>query len=189
MKSLLYSLLLLISVTVFSSCNENDPEPPTIFIGAFYQGGVIFYIDQTGEHGYISSIYDQSNGCIWGCNPTIISEAYGLAIGTGEQNTKDILNICTSPDIAAAICDTLQYNGFTDWFLPSKDELNLMYQHKGTINDTSIPNGGALLQGTNYWTSSQAGTNSVWVQYFGSGGSQYSNSQKSRNHVRAIRAF
>ena len=63
-----------------------------------------------------------------GCFGTNISGADGTAIGTGAQNTIDIVNANCSPymsgnSIAANICDTLTLGGYSDWFLPSKDEL------------------------------------------------------------------
>ena len=88
-------------------------------IGGFRYGGVIFYIDETGEHGLVCAVTDQSNGAPWGCSGTEITGADETAIGTGKQNTLDILAECTTEGIAAHICDTLTLGGFNDWFLPS----------------------------------------------------------------------
>ena len=62
----------------------------------------------------------------WGCSGTLISGADGPNIGDGEQNTTDIVSGCSEINIYARICFDLVYNGYDDWFLPSKEELVLL---------------------------------------------------------------
>ena len=192
MKKIL--LLSLFSLLIFTQSCHSDEDPPQddpIAIGDFYEGGVIFYLDETGEHDLVVTAFEQSYGTTWKCDTTIIIQgAEGIAIGTGTQNTADILSVCnTSPTIAAAICNSLVLNGYDDWFLPSKDELNEIYLNKDLIDDTAVNNGGILLQHTNYWSSSHSNSNTVWVQTFADGGSQYGNGEYESNHVRAVRSF
>ena len=100
------------------------------YIGASYGGGIIFYIDGTGQHGLISAITDQSTGAQWGCTGTFWGGT-STAIGTGQANTTIIVNGCSAiAGIAARICNDLVLNGYTDWFLPSLDELYQMYLQK-----------------------------------------------------------
>lgn len=96
-------------------------------IGENVNGGLVFYIDGTGIHGLVCAPSDQSTGAPWSCAGPVIG-ANGTAVGTGSQNTIDIVNACsTSLGIAARICSDLDLNSYTDWYLPSKDELYLMY--------------------------------------------------------------
>jgi hypothetical protein len=84
---------------------------------------------------------------------------------------------------AAQLCDGLSYGGYGDWFLPSKEELDLMYDylHKkgvGGFADVS------------YWSSSEDDNYyNAWLQGFGHGGQGNFNKNYSLGRVRAVRAF
>ena len=147
-------------------------------IGQSYGGGIIFYIDGTGLHGLISATTDQSTGTLWGCSGTTIGTS--TSIGTGQANTTLIVNGCSTAGIAARICDDLELNGYSDWFLPSKDELNQMYLHKDAIGGFAS---------YSYWSSSQSNAINAWYQSFSSGGSSNDVKLVSTYHVRAVRAF
>jgi len=150
-----------------------------VAIGDSYQGGKVAYIDGTGIHGLIAATADQGTLPTWGCYGTAISGADGTAIGTGNQNTIDIMAGCATAGIAARICGDLVEGGYSDWYLPSKDELNQLY-----INRTAI--GGFT---TNYyWSSSESSAYSAWSQYFYDG-NQYGYSKYATIYVRAVRAF
>ncbi|TRZ76632.1 MAG: DUF1566 domain-containing protein [Bacteroidetes bacterium] len=164
----------------------DDPTTSTIYtfkilsfaIGQSYGGGIIFYIDGTGQHGLISATSDQSTAASWGCNGTLIGGT-GTAIGTGQANTTAIVNGCSTPGIAAQICDALVLNGYSDWFLPSKDELNQMYIQKTVI-------GGFTNE--YYWSSSEYNAVYAWNQRF-SDGYQGETNKLASDYIRAIRAF
>ena len=163
------------------------PPPVPAVIGDFRDGGVVFYVDATGQHGLVCAVSDQSTGAEWGCYGNAISGADGTAIGTGAQNTIDIEAGCTTDGIAADICANLSLNGYTDWFLPSKDELNEMYSNKATINATAIANGGSGF-GNSYWSSTEYNSNYAWKQGFYDG-AQSSSGKNYAGRVRAVRAF
>ncbi len=149
-------------------------------IGKQYGGGIIFYIDGTGNHGLIAAPGDQSTRAEWGCSGTSI-RGTSTAFGTGQANTTRIVNRCTEAGRAASICNDLVAGGYDDWFLPSKDELELMYAQKTVV-------GGFAKR--NYWSSSEDSANSAWVQFFGDG-DQYTHGfhKYSIYNVRAVRAF
>lgn len=148
-------------------------------IGDTYGGGIIFYIDGTGQHGLIAAASDQS-AAIWGCYGTLITGADGAAIGTGNQNTIAIEAGCTTPGIAADICANLSLNGYDDWYLPSKDELNELYINRAVV--------GGFIE-VYYWSSTQNGNWYAWEQAFTITFSQYSDDKIHGHYVRAIRSF
>jgi hypothetical protein len=171
----------------------------TPIIGETHQGGIVFYLDGNGG-GLIAAPTDQSTGAEWGCWSTNLSGADGTAIGTGAQNTIDIVNANCSPytpgnSIAANICANLTLGGYSDWFLPSKDELNLMWINladsdgNGFIAGPTDPNNIGGFTQNFYWSSTEYYVGSAWLQYFGSSGTQTNGGKKYTDDVRAVRAF
>ena len=154
-------------------------------VGDSYKGGVIAYILQTGDPGYIAGEFhgliaapsDQSAGAAWGCQGTSI--ATSTALGTGQSNTTHIVNGCSTAGIAARICSDLVLNGYSDWYLPSKDELNKLYLNQDAI-------GGFSTDG--YWSSSEYSSERSWTQGFLNGSLGHGN-KPSLYLVRAVRSF
>lgn len=155
-------------------------------IGDNYGGGIIFYILQPGDdgyvdgqtHGLIAAESNQSEGAEWGCNGTTIGGT-STAIGSGQANTTAIVNGCATAGIAARLCDDLELNGYTDWYLPSYNELA-----KLKISENIV--GGFINLG--YWSSSETGGGGSWFINFGTG-SSYSYFKYNSYGVRAIRSF
>lgn len=171
--------------------------------GLNYRGGIIFYLDINNGNGLLAAQINQTSTNYeimdWGCENNSISSAENALIWSGQSNTTSIINNCSSSGIAALICDSLQLNGYSDWFLPSKDELNLMYENlhlNGFGNfkeDVTVNIGNAIHHTIYYWSSTQSSNygNMAWVQTF-SDGSQYDlevGIKSFKNMVRAVRMF
>jgi hypothetical protein len=152
------------------------PEPP-VEVGSFYQGGVVFYVDGTG-HGLIAATSDQSIGALWGCEGTSMTTLN--IVGSGLVNTETIYVSCPDAGIAARICYDAEINGYTDWYLPSKDELDLVYQNQAAI--------GGFNNGL-YWSSSQATPTTAYYKNFSNGTSSSNFKEGYFYRVRAIRSF
>lgn len=149
-------------------------------IGATYQGGLVFYIDATGQHGLVCAPSDQSVTS-WGCSGTIISGADGTSVGTGNQNTIDIVTGCNTAGIAARVCYDLVLNGYSDWFLPSIGELVLVYANLKPIGLGNFVN-------ADYWSSSEYDATHAWIMVT-SGLKNNTSKYFANRYVRAIRAF
>ena len=113
---------------------------PAAQIGEFRDGGVVFWVDASDQHGLVCDIQDLGVAG-WGCNGTSISGADGTAIGSGQQNTIDILVGCSTVGIAAYLCDNSTAQGYSDWFLPGKDALYELYDKQNDINFSLLING------------------------------------------------
>ena len=163
-------------VFLFVSCKK-------LTVGESYQGGKIAYIDASGKHGLIAAPSYQTTSSPWGCAGTAISGADGTAIGTGCQNTIDIMNGCSTAGIAARLCGDLVLGGYSDWYLPSKDELNQLY-----INRVAIGGFTGGFTGMKYWMSKEQDNNFGAIQDFGNG-NLYITSKNSACYVRAVRSF
>ena len=160
--------------------------PVPAAIGDFRDGGVVFWLNGSGG-GLVCTVSDQSTSAPWGCYGAGTA-AVATAIGTGAANTAAIEVACTTAGTAADLADNLALNGYSDWFLPSKDELNAMYLNKAAINATATVNGGANFANNYYWSSTQTNNTDAWRQDFNNGFQNFFNKSYTFD-VRAVRAF
>ena len=158
-------------------------------------GGIVFYdagsVQSWGRYLEAAPVgdEDQLTWATGGNQMADLNAAAGTEIGTGEQNTADIVaqsgNVAATS--AAVYCSELVSGGQSDWFLPSKDELNLMYTN---LHSASTPLGG--FSSAFYWSSSEYVGGGAWTQIFsyGFGGGSQSNDFKGiPKYVRPVRAF
>jgi hypothetical protein len=165
------------------------PCPVVITVGQSYQGGIIAYVLQPGDpgydvnvpHGLIAAPSDQSIGAEWGCYPIPLLGAGGTAIGTGAQNTIDIMNGCSSAGIAARLCGDLVLGGYSDWYLPSYTELDILYGNRFAIGGFAP---------FNYWSSTEFNESYAWYRPFTTNSSiEFNLTKNNYAYVRAVRAF
>ncbi|GHT82037.1 hypothetical protein FACS1894137_00200 [Spirochaetia bacterium] len=155
-------------------------------------GGFVFYDKGNNSDGwrYLEAAPQDLGEAPWGWyenekwGPAV--SGTGTEIGRGKRNTQlivDALKHGAYTVRAAQLCTSFNYGGYTDWFLPSKDELDLIYKN------LAIKGVGGFT-GDWYWSSSENNTNYAWSQNF-SDGRQYAASNGKLNPlcVRAVRAF
>ena len=191
MKKVILFLVLLSALSVvigLGGCGGTTP-PLTYTIGdTGPAGGLIFY-DKGGftdgwqylEAAPTDQDYNGDYTVEWGCLETEITGADGTAVDTGEQNTIDIEAGCTTAGTPADICANLSIGAFDDWFLPSQDELNLMYENLKVSGLGGFADSG-------YWSSSEGYAGIAWGQDFYYGFQHYYYKFYTLR-VRAVRAF
>ncbi len=160
-------------------------------IGASYLGGYIAYMLQSGDpgysafspHGIIAAPDDLSNYANWSGGVTTANPITpNTAIGTGNSNTTTIVNTIGPGTYAAKLCYDLVLNGYSNWYLPSLNELNLLYANRFLI--------GGFYTSPDYWSSSDDPANAANAKSVSFQNGTVSNSNKNNNKfVRPIKSF
>jgi hypothetical protein len=173
------------------NCNEtyngSSWVSNTHYIGESYGGGIVFYVYDNGQHGLIAATADQITNIEWYNGTYRITGTAGDGLNAGAMNTALIVATQMADgqggNFAAKVCAdySVSVGGITygDWYLPSKYELNLLYQQKVVVGGfTNI----------NYWSSCENDATIAWFQSFDTGVQAFGYKYYTA-YVRAIRAF
>lgn len=153
---------------------------PTLVLGQKYAGGNIFYLDGSGQHGLTAAGENLINAT-WGCYGTLIgSGAQNSGVGYGHSNTQAIINGCYESYIAAAASTMINSGNYNDWYLPTVEELRLIFLN---LIDENIP--GYIQQ--EYWTSTEYNINNAY--YLDSAMGQKTGNKDEWKNVMGIRGF
>lgn len=172
------------SLGTVDTSEVNDLYIMVAGVGRGPAGGWIFY-----DKGYYSDGWryleaapaDLSEKYVWGPNGKL---GTARGIGTGKSNTDKIPAEMNGKKTAAQACREYSVNGYDDWFLPSKAELDLMFMN---LKENGI---GGFSSGSNYWSSSESSSSDDYAVYQNfSYGNQYGYIRDYRNVVRPVRAF
>lgn len=195
-------LLILVTLLVFVSGCVREESPENVSIGEPYQGGVVAHIFQPGDPLYVEG---KTTGIIiapveevftsqWGCQGTAVGGT-SVALGAGRKNTELVLafhnalpNFYNNPTLChpanngtVAARVTLDFNlgGFNDWFMPSLEEMNYLYDNRDLIGGFST---------VEYWSSCESNAANACVMSFVTG-EQLSKPKSEERRVRVIRFF
>jgi len=161
---------------VNTTANARIAATTAHFVGKRFGGGIIFWLNKTKDGGLIADTAD--------LQPAMWFNGTALQVpGTtqsGKSNTRIIVAAQgTSRNYAALECAILDRGGFTDWFLPSKEELNRLFIQRNVVGGFAS---------VDYWSSSLELNNYPFGQHFGTGHRNY-NIENYFYSVRAIRSF
>jgi len=185
-----FCLILLSGIPFICKPQDTTPmtqKPPdqiqsrdTLHIGKYFAGGIIYYIDGTGRHGLIVSANDLPEKMPFGCPDR---EVFANSLSDGTVNTILINKYCGT-ETAADRCSRYDAEGYKDWYLPSIDELALLFK-------SQLPPG--LFTGDIYWSSTECRDCRrkfvSWVLDFKNAGERVTMYKEKKAHVRAIRKF
>jgi hypothetical protein len=163
----------------------------TRYVGESYGGGIIAYVYQPGdpgyvigeEHGIISDTIDINTGILWGGYNTSIGTTSQL-LNEGGNNTNEIIAKLGVGSYAARICSLSTKNGYADWKLPSLQELRKLHINRNIIGNF------VQMTAVNYWSSSEYSSKKAWLKNFLSGGDESAFDKRyGEGRIRAIRYF
>jgi len=162
----------------------------TVHVGEAYGGGIVAYIYQSGDPGYVAgethglivSSGDVTSAIQWGNGNYVTTGATGTALGTGRANTDAIILAQgpTATSYAAGLARAYTGGGHSDWYLPSKVELNKVYLNQAAI--------GGSFDALVYWSSTELSAVSASTQNF-SNGKMSTDVKGDQQGVRAVRSF
>jgi hypothetical protein len=170
--------------------------------GELYGGGVVFWVDHTGQHGLIVSMADLSTSQVWSNVSSTIIGSTAQSDWNGLNNSTAIIGQGGHSSSAAQLC--LDYinagygtGTYNDWYLPGRGELNDLWCNLKAVQKALDSDGNestTAISKTYYWSSSEYDQTSAWIFHCGGadgygGGSPYNSNKSATYYVRAVRAF
>lgn len=176
------------------STDKNNCGTSAHYVGELYGGGVVFWVDRSGEHGLICGMVNLCYGCGWIKDTTEVGQD-ASSLWNGLGNSEAIVAKYGSIWSAAKLC--LDYTNedygtgiYSDWYLPSIVELKLLwnsiFEVQKALDTDNNPDTDPISE-TAYWSSTEDG-NEAWNFYFDDG-TIFSFDKYFFHDVRAIRAF
>jgi len=186
---------------VVDNTTHTISQTPNYKIGDEVQGGVVFWLDATNQHGLTVTKTDITDGRKMCGNNCPFAYTTSSGIGAGLMNTSIIVSTEEAANFQAtnlgnwAPLITVEYNvedtvgSWGGWYLPSSGELLALHSVIGTVNQALSQIAGAdKLTSNNYW-SSTAGTTLQYVTVNPITGEQIPTDQGNSNFFRGVRQF
>ncbi len=173
-------VLIICLLSLHFNCSSQISETKPHYIGEKFGGGIIFYLDETGQHGLIAGTKNYL-GIRW-CKTQYENKALrAYNMTDGKENTDLIVKI--AGDMSGShLCGNLNIDGYKDWYLPSIKELTLLYSQLMKV-------GGFIM--ADYWSSTEdiKKNNRAWAVRFAKAGKEFTARKYEKFAVRPIRKF
>lgn len=157
--------------------------------GKKFEGGIIFYIDDSGQHGLVYAQGDLTPTKItWFDGPIEKAGAFDTGIYDGKRNTEKLVKKFGDGNYPAKLCDDFEFEGFSDWYLPSQEELDLLWEFTAINRSNSSIVKHRGFTDDYYWSSTEINGEDVYYRSFFNKG-QYTLIGRNRAKVRPIRKF
>ena len=173
----------------------------THYVGELFGGGIVFYVDHTGEHGLIASLDDLSDNVAWSATTATEIGTNAQSYYNGDVNTAAIVAQDNTSGYAVTLCNNYSNDGFSDWYLPAFLELQFFGEMQVVVGKILENDGNSSTNGMTfsypsgmsmrYWTSTEFDAENVLIYQ---PWSDYERTTVMKNSidvccVRAIRAF
>ncbi len=168
----------------------------THYVGELYGGGVVFWVDNTGDHGLIVSMIDLSTSQVWSNIDDTEIGSTAQSEWDGSSNTTAIISQSGHTSSAAKLCadyTNADYGTgtYSDWYLPSIYELNDLWNNIKAVTKALDSDGNSsttALTRTYYWSSSERVASTAWEFSFSYGNANVDDKSYA-SYVRGVRAF
>ncbi len=163
-------------------------------IGELFGGGIVFWIDNTGQHGLIVSLFNTSQSSTWSTIYNVLIGPTAQSTWNGQANSTAMIYHPAAISSSAKLCNSYSNPNhgtgiYSDWYLPAVDELSLVYHARYLLNKVIAGESGVpFLSDVNYWSSTEFDAQNAKNYYF-SNGEAGENSKNSTNVVRCVRDF
>jgi hypothetical protein len=136
---------------------------PAHYIGELFGGGIVLWVDNTGQHGLIASLVNVSSGAAWSNIATVLIGSTAQSYWNGETNSAAIMAQSGHLNSAAKVCDIYTNDGYSDWYLPAIEQVEMIYPVRYVLNKNiaSVP-GATIFGDVSYWSSTEFSNNSAW---------------------------
>ena len=151
----------------------------THYVGESYCGGIVFYVYDGGKHGIVTSTMDRSKRIQRQNETSTGTKTVTNEIDAGKFNTERISAIKGTEE-EVEIYSSYQDSYYSDWYLPSKYELSLLYLNRAVL--------GCYTNFAKGWSATEAGRVNAWFKSFATGGS-FSNGKDDVEYIRVHRRF
>jgi hypothetical protein len=166
------------------------------YVGELWGGGVVFWVDNTDQHGLICSLTDISTSYTFSNITSALIGITAQSSWNGQGNSSAIITQTGHTSSAAKLCDDYTNANYgtgiySDWYLPTTDQLSLLYQAKYQVNKTIDNDGNSATTSivkTFYWSSCELTDSGGWRFDFAHGYTD-GTPKSGTNYVRAIRNF
>ena len=150
------------------------------YIGEYYGGGIVFYVDEEGKHGLITTTIDKSTRKQQRSEDFIHTNAVRDGITTGSFNANRLNAMKGTGENTAQVADNYQGTKLSDWYLPTRYDLIKLYRNRAEI--------GGYSDFAKGWKSTEFSSVNEWYQSFVTGG-EFSNGKDDAVYIRVIRKF
>lgn len=152
----------------------------THYVGESYGGGIVFYVHDGGKHGFITATVDRSTRIQRQNSTSATTKAVTDGIGEVNFNTERISAIKGVEEDDDPVYFNYQDSYYSDWYLPSRYELSLLYLNRAVL--------GGYAEFAKGWSSAEDSRVNAWFTSFVTGAA-FRNGQDDILYVRVHRRF